>query len=508
MMSITSLQFVVLFLVSVGIYYLIPGRLQWYALIAFSAYFFCVSSRPVTGLYLAASILITTAVSTVMKKNREGRGAKAALIAGILANLGILALLKYSGFFVSNLNAAGRLLGGPQIPMPAFASPLGVSFYTFSIVGYLLDCYWGITEPETNLLKNALFAGYYPLLTSGPIVRHKDLKDQLYAAHRFDWERVTFGLQRIFWGIFKKLVISARAGMIVDTVYSDTEAYPGLYIWVAALLFMVQLYTDFSGCMDIIIGASECYGIILPENFRTPFFSRSVQEYWQRWHITLGLWMKDYLMYPILRSRAFRNMGKSLKKSLGKKAARQIPTYLGMLILWIVIGLWHGGAWKYILGEGMWFFACIVLGQLMEPVFKKWIAALHINTETFSWHLFQSARVYLLVCIGNLFFRLNSFREALKAMRLSVSRFNPWILFDGSLDQLGLSDKNVRVLFAGILVLLVVSALQEKESVRKMIARQNLVFRWILYVGLIWLIVVFGMYGPGYDAASFIYQQF
>ncbi len=511
-MSITSFQFLIFFLLSIAIYYAIPKRFQWCALLIFSACFFVLSSTLYTGIYLVISIVTTTICAVKIGKSKEANSNKSAkifLFLGIVLNIGILAVLKYSNFLIVNFNIISLITGNDiRFGKTSFLSPMGISFYSMIIVGYLLDCYWGISDIQKNFFKTALFIGYYPQLTSGPVTRYNDVNKQLYESHSFDWKSVTFGMQRMLWGVFKKLVISAKIGVLVDTIYADTLTYDGLYIWFAALAFMLQLYTDFSGCMDIIIGASQCYGIILPENFRTPFFSRSVQEYWQRWHITLGSWLKDYILYPILRSGAWRNLNKWTKNHFGKKAAKQLPSYLGMLCVWLLIGLWHGGSWKYIIGMGIWFWLCIVLAQVLDPLFKKIIRYMKINTVSFSWHLFQSLRVFVLVSIGNMFFRLNSLREAVTTIKIGFSHWNPEIFFDGSLYKLGLSEKDFRLTLFCLLILLFVSVLQEKESIRERLAKQNLVFRWIVLFVLIFSIVLFGMYGPGYDAQSFIYEGF
>ena len=372
----------------------------------------------------------------------------------------------------------------------------------------LLDSYWGIAEPDANVLRTALFVGYWPQLTSGPIARWSEIGTPLFEGHALDWKNIVFGLERMLWGAFKKLVISAPLGVVVDTIYADTAAYPGLYVWLAAVLFMFQLYTDFSGCMDIVLGASECYGVTLPENFRTPFFARSVQEYWQRWHITLSAWLRDYILYPILRSGAWRKLTKRIKTHWGKKAARQIPSYLGMLCVWLLIGLWHGGDWKYILGMGLWFWFWIVLGQVSEPLARKVNAFLKIRTDSFGWHLFQSVRTFILAAVGNMFFRLPSLGATFRAIGEGFSVFNPWIFTDGSLYTLGLGQKELHTALLGLGLLLIVSLLQEKESVRARIARQNTVFRWLIWLALLMAVLVFGQYGPGYNAASFIYANF
>lgn len=513
-MSITSLQFLALFVVSLVLYYLIPGKFQWIALSLYSVCFFVLSSTVFTGIYLLANIAVTYFMIWLMeksKKDRKEKRLKRALLIGIITNVGILATLKYSNFFIGIINSVIRSSGSYlRLPETNFASPIGISFYTIISVGYLLDCYWSQeVESQTNLMKTALFIGYYPQMTSGPITKYSQMKEQFYASHRFAYDKIAFGMQRILWGLFKKLVISTRVANIVNGIYGNIQAYGGLYIWTAAFLFMLQLYTDFSGCMDIIMGVSECYGIDLPENFKTPFFARSVQEYWQRWHITLGVWLRDYILYPILRTETWRKMTKWIQRHWGKKASKKIPSYLGMLCVWLLIGLWHGGGWKYILGMGLWFWSCIVLSDVFQPIFKKMTIFFRIDTESFSWHLFQSLRVFVLVSIGNMFFRLNSFSDTLCAIRRSFALWNPWIFFDGSMMKFGVTHADLNMIIFGVFLLFIVGILQEKYTcARVWIKKQILPFRWLIWLGLFTVILIYGSYGPGYDASDFIYRGF
>ncbi len=534
-MTLTSPVFFITFAVSLAVYYAVPEKVQWLFLLLCSFSFFLASSSLVTIIFLLISIVTTALCARSIEHSQEkadsdsrtdpkgkasgieGKASKAvapgrkALAAGIVINLLILAVIKYHHFFLDNLNALLRFVpGGYQLsdfPVEPPA-PIGISFYTMVIIAYLTDVYWGVTKAEKSVLKNALFISYWPLLTSGPIVRHERVRDDLFSHHAFDAERVFPGMQRMLWGVFKKLVISARLGILVDTIYADVEQYPGFYLILAMGMFLLQLYTDFSGCMDIIIGASECYGIHLPENFNHPFYSRSIQEYWQRWHITLGTWLRDYLMYPQLRSKVMRNLNASLKKRFGRKTAGRLTTWAGMLSVWLLIGLWHGGDWKFVIGMGLWFYSCIVLGEILSPLFSRLTSLLHIDTGTEGWRFFQSCRVFVLAAIGNVFFRLPSLREALLVIRKAFTVWNPWILFDGSLYRLGLSEKNCRLLLVCLAFGVVVSRIQQRESVRTVIRRQNLAFRWAIWITLILSIVIFGMYGPGYEQAAFIYQQF
>ncbi len=526
-MTLTSFPFFVFLGISFLLYYIVPRRFQWILLLISSAVFFVLSCNPYTVIYLLITI-ISTAFSakkieywrTIASNETAENGShdqqkKSTSIArrwfiGTLAiNLGLLFLLKYERFAVENTNAILNVIHSPYyFDTSSYAVPIGISYYTLQAAGYLTDVYWGTVSPQKSYSKTALFLGAFPQLTSGPISRYSQMEGQLYSGHPFQYREFTSGVVRILWGLFKKLVISTRAGILVDTIYASPEQYPGIYIWFAAAMFMMQLYADFSGCMDIVIGTAECYGIKLPVNFKTPFFSRSVQEYWQRWHITLGSWLKDYILYPVLHSTAWKSLTHLLKKQFGKKAARLVPTHLGMLVVWLLIGLWHGGNWKYIIGMGLWFWLCIVLGQIFEPFFKKAIQLLKIKTDCFSWHLFQSIRVFILVSLGNMFFRIDSLKEAFFVIGRGFSVWNPWILFDGSLYKLGLDRKDFEVLVISLFALLLVSAMNEKKPVRERLSGQNIVFRWIIVFSLLLGTIVFGMYGQGFNAADFIYRGF
>lgn len=512
-MSITSFQFFALFAVSIGIYYAVPKKFQWCTLLVFSIYFFSSSSVWITGAYVLANVLVTFWVSLKIASLKAVNMQKTAgryLFLGLSADIGLLAVLKYSNFLIYNCNIILNMLGDDRYIKPFdFAAPIGISYYTLISAGYMIDVYWGVVEPEKNLFRTALFIGYFPQLTSGPVSRFAEVKDQLYCGHKFSYERITSGLQRMLWGLFKKLVISTRAAIVVDAVYADASAYTGMYVWTAAALFLLQLYTDFSGCMDIVLGVSECYGIRLPENFRTPFFSTSVQEFWQRWHITLGAWFKDYVLYPVLRLDVWRRKKGRHKSRFWKKLSRQLPSYAGMLCVWVLLGFWHGGAWKFILGTGVWYWICIVSAQILEPVFKKVRQACHISTDNFGYHLFQSMRVFVLIAVGNMFFRLKGFGEAVSYIKSGFSQFNPWIFFDGSFEKMGLTNSDQHILLFGVFALSAVAVLQEKyKDARTWMREQFLPFRWCVWIAFVLVILIYGTYGPGYSAAEFIYRGF
>lgn len=511
-MNLTSLYFFIFFGLSLMVYYICPRRWRWVVLLAFSLFFVIRSSVPATLLYFVAVVITDVICSNQTAKClKAGKTNAAARITGggVILNFTILAILKYNGFLIGNLN---RFLipSGHQIPSLNLAAPIGISFYTFTSVGLLLDVYWGVAEACRNPLKMATFLGFYPQLTSGPIARYSETWLEIFGNHRFSYSEFCLGVQRMLWGVFKKLVLSARFKMLVDPIYAAPDTYSGFYLWIAAAAFNLQLYTDFSGCMDIVLGAARCYGVRLPENFEAPFFSRTVQEFWQKWHITLGTWMKNYVMYPLLKSNGMQKLNQSLRKRAGKKTANHLTSYLGSLVVWLLIGLWHGGGWKYILGMGLWFWGIITLEKIAEPGLRKLTEVLHGDRENAGYHLLQSIKVFVFVSIGNVFFRMDGLRPALHVFRLSWWNLNASILEDGSLLKIsGLSMHDVYIMAFGLAALFFADYLRVAAgSARSWIQRQFIAFRWLIWLGLLAFVLIAGKYGPGFDAQTFIYGQF
>lgn len=511
-MGITSFYFLCFFAVMLILYYSIPRKFQWGLLLLCSILYYFLSGQEILILYPAVSVAACYGGSKLLAQTPEEqvKKRKGILLMTILVNIGILVVLKYVNFGIYTIDGLARLFGSSRtlIESVDFLVPLGVSFYTFSLLGYVIDVYYGMANPQENFWKLALYGMYFPVIISGPILKYREHGEQFFAPHAFDYKKVAYGLQRMLWGFFKKLVIAERLGILVNTVYGDYEGYPGAYIWVATICYAFQLYTDFSGCMDIVLGMSESFGILLPENFKTPFFARSVAEYWRRWHITLGVWMKDYVFYPLLRSKLFTNLNQSLKKKCGKKRGKQYATFAAMFILWLTVGVWHGGDWKFVIGSGLlhWFY--IVMEELLAPPFARLNARLHLSGEGRFLSGVRILRTFFLVCIGDLFFRAASLGDAFAMLGESVRVWNPQILWDGSLLQLGLDGIETAVAVVSLLLLWAVSLRQRKEAVRESIAKKALPLRWILWYALLFAVILLGYYGPGYSAAEFIYQGF
>ena len=511
-MGITSFNFLCFFAAILILYYVIPKKLQWGLLLACSVVYYLLSGNGMLIVYPIASVTVCYAGIRLLTVTpaEDAKRRKGILILTIMVNIGILFVLKYVNFGIYTIDGIAGLLGGPDelIQSVNFLVPLGVSFYTFTLLGYVIDVYYGIAAPQTNYLKLMLYGMYFPAIISGPILKYREHGDQFFAPHTFDYQRVTRGLQRMLWGFFKKLVIAERLGMLVDTVYGSYADYPGTYIWVATVFYAFQLYTDFSGCMDIVIGMSESLGIILPENFETPFFSKSISEYWRRWHITLGVWMKEYVFYPVLRSNFFTNLNRSWREKFGRKRGKQYTTFAAMFILWLTVGIWHGGDWKFVIGSGLlhWFY--IVMEELLAPPCAHLMEACHIDAKGRTIGIARILRTFFLVCIGDLFFRAASVGDAFSMLGAAVSVWNPYILWNGELLTLGLDGIEMIIAAAALLVLWMVSLMQRREAVRDRVARKPLPVRWIIWYALLFAVILFGCYGPGFSAGEFIYQGF
>ncbi|MGN0431364.1 MAG: MBOAT family O-acyltransferase [Lachnospiraceae bacterium] len=509
-MSITSFAFLCCYALLLLLYYVIPKKAQWMLLLIASIGYFLTAGKPWLLIYPVAAIITVYCGALYIDRVKEQKKRKTALSLIVVFCLLILAVLKYCNFGVYTYNALVMRLhfADNYLQEFSFLVPLGLSFYTLALLGYVYDVYYEISKPQKNFFKFALFGLYFPVIISGPIVRYRDVEKQLYEKHAFDYQQVTFGLQRILWGFFKKLVIAERMAVIVNTVYGDYATYPGTYIVLATVCFAFQLYTDFSGGMDIVIGISETFGIKVTENFNTPFFSRSMQEFWRRWHITLGGWLKDYLFYPLLRTHTIVKLQEYAKNKFGKKIGKRIATYVAMFVLWFAVGMWHGGSWKFIVGSGLlhWFY--IVMGEVLEPAWKQLRTVLRVKKENILFRFFQQVRTFLLVCSGFLFFRSDSLSSACAMYKSLFTTWNLAVLWNGGILALGLDAIELTIAVVSLLILLVVSVLQQKISVRERLAKKNILFRWAILYALLFYVILLGYYGPGYSATEFIYQGF
>lgn len=427
---------------------------------------------------------------------------KSIVTAGVVGLLGLLIWLKYLPFLVSSLNSVlARLPLGWQLTAPTLVQPVGLSFFTLMAMSYLFDVRRGTAPPAAHYWQVLLYLSFWPHVVEGPFDRWTQISPALLDPPRPDYRAFTFGVQRILWGMMKKLIIADRANMYVKAVFDDWTKYSGAAVAVGTLLYTLQLYAEFSGCMDMVLGAAECFGVPLAENFRQPFFSRSISEFWRRWHMTLGAWLREYLFQPVIVSKPMLRFGKWCHGRFGAALGRTLPVWAGLLLTWLAIGLWHGAGWLYVV-YGLYYFALQWLGEVAEPGLLRLFPALP-QWRTQRWYrLWQILRTFVLVNFGMLLFRANGTRAALD-MLASLAR-----PYGGSL-LIKLDVQDLWVLAVGALVLLAVDLLHERGvNIRETLARQPLPLRWAAYCGGMLAVMIFGAYGDNYDPAAFIYAQF
>ncbi len=535
-MSFISFSFLAFFAVLFCLYYVIPRRFQWMLLLLGSYVFYLFG-----GVQYIGYILVTT-LSTYLLARRLGtlhasqdaylaahkkeldREAKKAykagvkrrmwkwLLLGLFLNFGILAVIKYLDFGIQNLNAILGLFGAGQLGLFRFALPLGISFYTFQSMGYLIDVYRGKTQAEKNLGKFALFVSFFPQILQGPISRFDQLAPTLFAEHAFDSRNVSFGLQRMLWGFFKKVVIADRVAVAVQAIVTTRTdagdpAYTGLFVLLGLVLYAIQIYGDFTGGIDITIGMAQMLGVKLPENFERPYFSKSIAEYWRRWHMTLGEWFKDYLFYPLSICRPMMKLANFSRRKFGDKIGKRVTVYISTLAVWFTTGLWHGAAWNFVVW-GLLNGVIILISYELEPLYRRFHAKFHVEKH-FAYRLFQVGRTFLLMGALRM---LDVYHDVGLTFRMLGSIFtapNFAALGDAALlEGLGLTAGDVAVVALGVVVMLAVSLAGRRGSVRVRLAARPFVLRYCLFFLLTLVILVFGAYGIGYNASDFIYSVF
>ncbi|MEF9945609.1 MAG: MBOAT family O-acyltransferase [Lachnospiraceae bacterium] len=508
-MSLISMEFLLFVCIAAIGYYLIPKKYQWCWLLLFS-YIYYISSGVKIVCFLLFSTLTTYGAGmwlnriqeTSEDKKEKKKKKRRVLVLTLFLNFGMLAVLKYTNFAIENINA----IAGSHLTFQKLILPLGISFYTFQSMGYLLDVYWGKYKPERNPFRFALFVSFFPQLLQGPIGRFDKLAHQFYEKHTFDLVRVQHGLQLMLWGYFKKMVLADRAAVVVNQVFQNHTQYTGVTVVTAVLCYSIQLYADFSGGIDVIRGVSEIFGIHLDQNFKRPYFAVSITDFWHRWHITLGTWMKDYIFYPLSLSKWMGRFGKISKKVCGKKTGRVIPIALANIIVFLVVGVWHGAAWKYIV-YGLYNGLLIALSSLLAPAFQKGFAVAHINPKSKPWHVVRILRTFLLVNISWYFDMAVSLSAAFTMMKNTVTGFTMKTLTDGTLLTLGLDKLDYAILAIGCVTVFIISLLQENGvEIRKSLGAKPLLVRWAVYLMLIFALPFLGFITTG--GGGFIYAQF
>lgn len=413
----------------------------------------------------------------------------------------LLVLISVICFSVLLLFKCTRFLPGKLLILP-----LGISFYTFQSIGYLVDVYREKTPCEKSFWKYAVFVAYFPQIIEGPIHRFEGLAHQLYGKHVCSFEMLKSGMWLFIWGLFKKLVIADRLVVFVNSVFGEAILPSGSVCVMGIFMFNIQLYADFSGGIDMVRGISQMFDITMAENFRRPFFARSIGEYWHRWHISLGDWIRDVIFYPLAFSKTYAKLSKRLPvKSPHLK--KTIPAGIVSIITFLLIGLWHDISLAYV-AYGLWHGMLMACSEIFAPLFEKCNIAFRVSQDCFTVKIMQRLRTWILVSIGEVFTVLGTFGASMEVFRSVFTRFRWYDAFVQS-TKWGLDGKDFIVIVFAITFWVWISTQQEKGiHIRECLAKQPVLVQSIVTAGCIILIAIFGVYGLGYDKASFIYGGF
>lgn len=492
-MSFVSFDFILFLTITVVLYFIIPKKFRFIVLLLANTYFYFISCG-FNILYLIISIISIYIAGILMTKYKNKK--KLIFLIALLLNLGILFFFKDLNPFIGTINKLFKT----NIVINKFIAPIGISYYTLVALSYIIDIYLGKAKSINNFFKIYLTMTFFPLMIEGPIVKVDEVADSLYEGQKFDYNNLKYGYLRILWGFAKKLIIADRVGVVVDKIFAG--GFAGTTVLLGMILYVIQIYTEFSGCMDIVIGIGRIFNINIPENFKEPFFSKDVSEFWRRWHITLGRWLKDYIFYPVMMCK--KNMKINLKahKKLPRFLADVVASFFPLLCVWVLMGLWHGYGKKYLL-YGMYYFSIILVGMLLKPVFNFIIKHLHLKTNCFSYHLFQSIRTFIFVTIGMTLFRADTIKGAILLIQ---SIFKTSI---GSIVELIGGAPNLILIIISLLFIVIIDSLKYcGHKIDEDLEKQNITFRYLIFVALFIIIIIFGMYGEGYNPSSFIYGGF
>ncbi len=525
MISYTSFAFFILYFgITYLLYIIFPQKAKWCVLLAGSYVFYFISSKGHIVSLILATLIVWGAglwidkLNASFKSKRKGlekaqrKALKAkysrykswVLALGVVLTLSLLLVSKYTNFFIGTANS----LFGTEIGEVNIVQPLGISFYTMMAVSYLIDVHSGKYAAQKNPFRVGLYLAFFLTIVEGPFARYDQFGTQLQEGKRFNPSDFVYGAERIMWGLFKKVVIADRAAEFVDIVFDNSNKYSGVVVGAAILFYTLQLYCEFSGVMDVMCGLGETMGLKLPENFTRPFFAKSINEFWQRWHITLGAWLRDYIFYPISFSKPFMNASKKARAKFSPYYANLIPTAVALFFVWFANGFWHGAGWKYIV-YGLYYYVLMMIAMFLEPLFRKLCEKLHIDRTSKPFGIFQMLRTFVVVNVGMLIFRADTLSQAVK---MAVSIFtNPNLraMLPGAHNGLGLDINDYLIIVLGAFIVFVFGLVQEKGiDIRARIAKLPFIVKFIGFMAFLFVIVIFGAYGEGYGKVDLIYANF
>lgn len=494
-MLFNSAEFLVFFPVVVLIYFLVPKRWKYIWLLISSCYYI-VSWDARFLLFVAVSTAITYVGGRIIDSTESISRKKMMVAVSFVTNLGLLALFKYLNFIIQNVN---RLLSMVHVQLPvstfSLVAPVGISFYTFRALSYIVDIYRGKRKSEHNLLMYALYVSFFPYLVAGPIERSETFLEEIHTSQSKNissYEDVVSGLITMLYGMFLKLVVTDRIALLVDTVFGNFGSYGSTTLLAAAIGYSLQIYGDFASYSTMAVGAARVLGIHLIDNFDTPYFSRSIKEFWRRWHISLSTWFRDYLYIPLGGSRCSR-----------------IRRYINLMTVFIVSGLWHGSGWHFIAWGAINGFYQIA-GDLLRPVKTKIHEICHVDIEAYSYRFYQTVVTFGLTTIAWVFFRAGSLREAYYYLRHMCGHLSLEFIGNKELLKVGLDAIEWNILLVSLVIMLLVGLLRyvKHQTLDAFLMKQAFWFRWLVIYILLLMILIFGQYGPAFNMQNFIYSQF
>lgn len=489
-MLFNSFSFLYFFPIVVVLYFIFPKKIKWFWLLTTSYYFYMSWNPKYAFLILTSTVITYLSGIYIEKAVKYGKGNKKVFVAlSFISNLAILVGFKYFNFLNENFAIVSDSLGFDWgVSNLNILLPVGISFYTFQALSYTMDVYRGKINATHHFGKYALFVSFFPQLVAGPIEKSEHLLPQFDKDHKFDYNRIKDGLILMAWGFFKKMVIADRLAILVNTVYGNPSNYVGFELIIATLFFAVQILCDFSGYTDIAIGAAKVLGYDLMKNFDRPYFSKSIPEFWRRWHISLGGWFRDYLYFPLGGSRV----------SKWKK-------YRNIMIVFMVSGIWHGASWNFLIW-GFLHGIYQIIDLAITPHIDRLNNYLQVSTNSFVYRLYKVLLTFTLVAIAWVFFRANTLADGTYIIK-NIFVFNPEVIIEGDIYKLGLVWREFKIAIIAIMVLFAANLLERKYHLLNLLRRQHLIIRWIFYIILILYILIYGVYGSD-EKASFIYFQF
>lgn len=491
--SFISFYFIAFVFALVLFYYLIPRKSRWIVLLTGSVLFYSTAGiHPLITVLLSCVIVYFVSLILQMTDKKKRKFRCLILSLGIFTLLMVLVFTKFYVLFEWKFK---------------YIVPLGISYYTFSAIGYMADVFWGKENAEKNFFKLALYLSFFPKILQGPLIKFRNLAPQLFEGHQFCYQDFCFGIQLAIWGYFKKMVIADRIAIFTSSVFANQKSFGGAILLISVVLAIVQLYCDFSGYMDIASGVAQMFGITLEKNFDHPFFARSAAEFWRRWHITLGVWFKDYVYMPLVISPRLIKASGKIGKIFGKRAGKAFLTIIPLSVVWILTGLWHGTGINYLVWGAYWG-TMISLSTVFAPEIKRISKALHIDSERQGWKNFQMIRTFFLFCIGRILTIPGDLAVSKSILTRICTDIRPWQLVNDTMYAQGLEWKEIVFMFLMIGVFWFVSLQQRNGSVRKKISNWNIAIRCTIYACSVIFILIFGIYGPRYETSNFIYMQY